>query len=104
MAHLFSDGTIKTSAEMHAENNRRREEDQRLKMEEDRFPKLGQTAARRQAMARMMARIEAARRSETMTSMANMLEKQNAEQEYNQVLRNQRHARAAAAQAAAKRH
>lgn len=38
VAHLFNDGTIKTSAEMHQENNERRARGERLAAEEGKFP------------------------------------------------------------------
>ncbi|OJD10515.1 hypothetical protein AJ78_08498 [Emergomyces pasteurianus Ep9510] len=61
VAHLFNDGTIRTSVEMHQENNRRNAEDARLTAEESKFPALNQTVARKQAEARKMARIQAAK-------------------------------------------
>ncbi|KAK2787078.1 hypothetical protein FQN51_003455, partial [Onygenales sp. PD_10] len=61
VAHIFHDGTIKTSHEMHDENNRRAAEEARLIAEENKFPALQQTAARKQAETRMMSRIQAVR-------------------------------------------
>ncbi|OAL73277.1 hypothetical protein A7D00_3052 [Trichophyton violaceum] len=57
-AHLFNDGTLKTSTMMHQENNRRREQEAGLLVEENKFPHLNQTPLRTQAYNRKMARIE----------------------------------------------
>lgn len=104
VAHLFNDGTIKTSSEMHQELNQRREQDQRLAAEENKFPALGQTDNRRQAHARMEARIRALREDRRMSIMNKLLEKQNAQHEYREILRQQEQQRAAALKAAAKKH
>ncbi|PYI34356.1 hypothetical protein BP00DRAFT_433765 [Aspergillus indologenus CBS 114.80] len=98
VAHLFNDGTIKTSAEMHAENNRRREEETRLLAQESRFPELGQTAVRKEAERKMMAKIREARMDNTVSIIQKQLLKDSAQQEYNLVLQSQAQARAAAAE------
>lgn len=81
---------------MHQEVNQRRAQDERLTAEESIYPNLHQTAARRQAEARMMARIQAARNKQSWNVMQKQLEKQQAEQEYHQVLQRQAQARGAA--------
>jgi hypothetical protein len=86
---------------MQQETNQRRAQNERLTAEENRFPTLQQTPARRQAEARMMARIQAARHNNSWSVMQKQLEKQNAELEYNVFLHRQAQARAAAAHAAA---
>ena len=96
VAHLFNDGTIKSSEQMHQENNQRRAEDERLTAAESNFPALQQTAARRLAERRMMARIEAARINLSWSIIRKQLEKDSAEQEYRLVLQAQAQARAAA--------
>jgi hypothetical protein len=101
VAHLFNDGTIKSSEQMHQEINQMTAEDERLTAAENKFPALQQTAARRQAETRMMTRIQAARNNDSWSTMQKQLEKQGAEQEYNLVLQTQAQARATAAQAAA---
>lgn len=88
---------------MYQEINQRRAQDERLIAEESSVPKLQQTAARRQAEARMMTRIMAARMSYSWSIIQKQLEKQSAEQEYYQVLHRQAQERAAATQAAAGR-
>lgn len=100
VAHLFNDGTIRSSAQMHEEINRRRVEDGRLTAEENKFPQLQQTTRRRQAEARMMTRIQAARSNISWSIVEKQLEKQRAEQEYNQALQTQAQERATAVQAA----
>jgi len=99
VAHLFNDGTIKSSEQMHQEINGRRTEDERLTAAENEFPALQQTAARKQAETRMMTRIQSARINHSWSIMQKQLEKQSAEQEYNLVLQTQAQARATAAQA-----
>ncbi|KAK2809540.1 hypothetical protein FQN50_003808 [Emmonsiellopsis sp. PD_5] len=101
VAHLFNDGTIKTSMEMHAENNRRRAEDARLTAEESKFPELNQTAARMQADAKKMARIQAARVNASWGMINKQLEKDSAEQEYRVFLHEQAQERARATEASA---
>lgn len=97
LVHLFNDSTIKTRNQMHAENNQRVADDQLLAAEESRFPHLSQTAARRQAQARMIARIQALRNARGMSVIAKQTEKSNAELEYSSVLEAQLQARVAAA-------
>ncbi|KLJ11664.1 hypothetical protein EMPG_09663 [Blastomyces silverae] len=103
VAHLFNDGTIKASAEMHAENNRRRAEAEQLLAEESKFSWLQQTTTRKQAHARMMARIQAARINTSWSIMQKQLEKDSAQQEYNLFIRAQAKERIKAAQAADKK-
>ncbi|WEW58673.1 hypothetical protein PRK78_004141 [Emydomyces testavorans] len=102
VAHLFNDGTIKTSREMHDENNRRAAEEARLITEENKFPALQQTAARKQAETRMMSRIYAVRNDSSLSVIQKQLEKDSALQEYRLVLQSQAQARAAAAAGAGK--
>ncbi|KAM5431750.1 hypothetical protein MferCBS31731_007755 [Microsporum ferrugineum] len=97
VAHLFNDGTIKTSVTMHAENNQRREEQTRLLAEESKFPSLNQTALRNEAYMRKMARIRNARMQTTWSIIQKQLEKSNAEEEYNRFLQAQAQQRAQAA-------
>jgi hypothetical protein len=101
VAHLFNDGTIRSSTQMHEEINQRRAQDERLTVEENKFPQLQQTTRRRQAEARMMTRIQAARSNTSWSIVQKQLEKRSAEEEYNQVLQRQAQERATAAQAAA---
>ena len=61
LVHLFNDGTIRTREQMHQESNQRAEEDRRLTAEENKFPSLNQTVARRQALATLLARVQALR-------------------------------------------
>ncbi|QSS57724.1 hypothetical protein I7I53_11999 [Histoplasma capsulatum var. duboisii H88] len=82
---------------MHQENNRRRTEDARLIGEESKFPALNQTPARKEAEARKMARIQAARMNTSWSVMQKQLEKDSAEQEYNQLLQVQALERVSAA-------
>ncbi|EEQ30225.1 hypothetical protein McanMca71_000515 [Microsporum canis] len=97
VAHLFNDGTIKTSREMHDENNRRAAEETRLITEENKFPALQQTAARKQAEARMMSRIYAVSDNSSLSIIQKQLEKDGAQQEYRFFLLRQADARAAVA-------
>ena len=85
---------------MHQEINQRRAEDERLTAEENKFPAFQQTAIRRQAEARMMTRIQAARNNTSWSVVEKQLEKQRSEHEYNEVLQRQAQERATAAQAA----
>lgn len=98
VAHLFSDGTIKTSFQMHAENNARRVEDARLTAAEAQFPTLHQTAARRQAEARMLARIQTVRMNPNLDPVEKQVEKDAAEHDYRVFVQAQAQARARAAQ------
>ena len=93
---MFHDGSIKTREQMHREQNQRAEEQNRLTAEESQFPRLNQTLARHQAYARMLARIEALRRNESMSIIAKQTEKANAESEYWNVLHAQQLERARA--------
>jgi hypothetical protein len=102
VAHLFSDGSIKTSAEMHLENNQRRNEDARLTAEEKKFPSLNQTVARQQAETRKMTRIQAARSNTSWSTMQKQLEKSSAEQEFQAFLQTQAQERTRAAGAGSK--
>lgn len=86
---------------MHEENNRWRAEDARLKAEENKFPALNQTAARMQADAKKMARIQAARANASWGIINKQLEKDSAEQEYRLFLQEQAQERAKASEAAA---
>ncbi|OAL34540.1 hypothetical protein AYO20_06170 [Fonsecaea nubica] len=101
VAHRFNDGTIRSSAQMHQDINQRRAQDERLTTEEKRFPQLQQTTRRRQVETQMMTRIQAARSNPSWSIVQKQLEKQSAEQEYNQVLQRQAQERPAPAQAAA---
>lgn len=76
---------------------RRIAEDGRLSTEESRFPHLGQTATRKQAEARMMARIQVLRNDRSMSIIAKEVEKRDAEIQYESVLQAQARIRAAAA-------
>ncbi|EFE37875.1 hypothetical protein TRV_07466 [Trichophyton verrucosum HKI 0517] len=96
-AHLFNDGTIKTSTMMHQENNRRREHEARLLAEENKFPHLNQTPLRTQAYNRKMAKIRNARDNSTWSIMKKQLEKATAEEEYSRFLQEQAEQRAKAA-------
>lgn len=101
-AHLFMDGTYKTGAQMDQENRERALQAQRLKAEEDRFPKLNQTNARLAAERNMENRIRALRDDKRMPVFARQTEKSNAILAYQTVLQDQARARAAAAEAARK--
>ncbi|KAL4793667.1 hypothetical protein BDV19DRAFT_390874 [Aspergillus venezuelensis] len=82
IAHLFSDGIIKTSTQMHQETSQRRAEEARLAAE-----------------ARVMGRIHAVRVNDTLSIIAKQLEKESAMQEYRLVLQKQAEERAKAAAA-----
>ncbi|EFR05428.1 hypothetical protein MGYG_08440 [Nannizzia gypsea CBS 118893] len=96
-AHLFNDGTIKTSTMMHEENNRRREQEAMLLAEEKKFPQLNQTPSRTEAYNRKIAKIRNARDNTTWNIMKKQLEKHSAEEEYNLFLQAQAAQRAKAA-------
>lgn len=102
VAHIFSDGSIKTSAQMHAENEQRKKEDLHLTTEEGKFPNLNQTVARKQAEATKMARIRGARENKLWSTIQKQLEKNSAEQEYREFLSKQAQDRITAAGAAGK--
>ena len=95
IAHIFNDGTIKTSTQMHKEINERSARDKRLTAEENKFPQLRQTTRRIEAKDRMMARIQAARSSISWSIIQKQIEKQNATEEYNLVLQMQAEERGA---------
>lgn len=82
VAHLFDDGRIKKSDEMHAENNQRRAEDERLLAEESRYPGLAQTPLRKEAFTKMMGRIQGARTSAVLSTVQKQLIKYAAEGDY----------------------
>ncbi|KAL2848821.1 hypothetical protein BJY01DRAFT_246197 [Aspergillus pseudoustus] len=95
VAHLFTDGTIKTSTQMHTENQRRAKEE-RLAAEESKFPELQQTVARKQAESRMMIRIQAASMNISWSIMQKQLKAP--QQEYRVFLQEQAKEREQAAQ------
>lgn len=82
---------------MHDENNRRAAEEASLIIEENKFPTLQQTAARKQAETRMMSRINAVRDNSSLSIIQKQVEKDSAQQEYRLFLQIQGQARAAAA-------
>jgi hypothetical protein len=94
---MFHDGTIKTKEEMYAEASARAQENARLTAEESAFPALGQTAARKQALDRMLQRIRELRDDKKKSIISKQVEKTNAESEYRAFLEMQAEARRVAA-------